>query len=75
MKIIDQGLARYLEQQCLEGQLSNLAVRHGMKCKQELLHRVTHGEFQGTNLETRVRGILFLLGADDKYTFTYDPEN
>lgn len=62
-------------QEQLEGRLSNLAVRNGMKSKHELIHRVTHGEFPGSILESKVRGILFLLGAGSDYVYTMDNLN
>jgi hypothetical protein len=62
-------------QEQLEGQLSNLAVRNGMKSKLELLHRVTNGEFPGSILESKVRSILFLLGASHDYVYTMSSED
>lgn len=75
IKYINDGngcpiLEETLTKEEIEGRLRNLAVRKGFIDMRELVHRVTHGEFEGTVLETKVRMYLHLLGCSTNYVYT-----
>ena len=54
----------------IEGRLRNLAVRNGFTDMKELIHRVTHDEFEGTPLEAKVESYMHLLGCSPRYVYT-----